>query len=54
MGKDKSSISPFVLLRHDESETNIDISLGLLPFELEAISRGNSHNLGEITVQLPN
>ena len=31
-----------LLLRHMESEIDVDISLGLLPFEIEMVERSNS------------
>ena len=42
-----------VLLRHTKSETNIDISLGLLPFEQEAISHSHTQEVGGIVINLP-
>ena len=41
------------LLHHPTSGINIDISLGLLPFEVEAIERSVVHQLETITIRLP-
>lgn len=42
-----------ILLTHEVSNTNIDISLGLLPFEQEMVARSSRHNIKEISLQLP-
>jgi hypothetical protein len=42
-----------LLLRHRQSATNIDISLGMLPFEEEAVERSRKTAVGKILVQLP-
>ena len=42
-----------VLLRHSESGTNIDISLGLLPFEQEVINRSDVHFVAGLKLNLP-
>ena len=42
-----------LLLRHQESGINLDLSLGMLPFEEEAIQRSISYRLGGLTVRLP-
>lgn len=42
-----------LLLCHRESSTNIDISLGMLPFEEEVIERSRQIAVGGIKVQLP-
>lgn len=42
-----------LLLRHQESGIDVDISLGILPFEVEAVERSTLHNVGAITVRLP-
>jgi Nucleotidyl transferase of unknown function (DUF2204) len=42
-----------LLLQHKSSGINIDISLGILPFELEMIERGQDVYIGEIRVRLP-
>ena len=45
--------SRVVLLRHQESGIDVDISLGLLPFEVEAVERSQEHQAGSLTVRLP-
>jgi len=42
-----------LLLRQGDSATNIDISLGLLPFEKEVIARRQKVAVGSITIPLP-
>lgn len=42
-----------LLLRHLESGVDIDLILGRLPFEEEAIARSRIHNLGGVMVTLP-
>lgn len=42
-----------LLLRHTESGIDIDVILGGLPFEAEAVSRAKVHNLGGVHVRLP-
>ena len=42
-----------LLLRHQPSGTNVDISLGMLPFEVEAVERSVLHPIGSISVRLP-
>lgn len=42
-----------LLLRHIESGVDIDLILGRLPFEEEAIARSRIHNLGGVSVRLP-
>ena len=42
-----------LLLRHTSSKVNIDISLGVLPFEEEAVERSVIHNLGTLSIRLP-
>lgn len=42
-----------VLLRHTESGIDVDISLGLLPFEVEAVARSQEYQAGSLTVRLP-
>lgn len=41
-----------LLLRHQESGINVDISLGMLPFEVEAVERGISHQVGKFVIRL--
>ena len=42
-----------VLLRHEESGINVDLSLGLLPFEVEAVERSREYEAEGIRVRLP-
>jgi len=42
-----------LLLRHQESGINVDISLGLLPFEIEAVERSVIHQVGPLAIRLP-
>ncbi|MGH8263642.1 MAG: nucleotidyltransferase [Steroidobacteraceae bacterium] len=42
-----------LLLRHAESGVDIDVILGRLPFEQDAIGRAKFHNLGGVRVKLP-
>ncbi len=42
-----------LLLRHRESGINVDISLGILPFEKEAVERSIVYQAGELTLRLP-
>ena len=42
-----------LLLRHQESGINVDISLGILPFEVEAVERGIVHQIGSVSIRLP-
>lgn len=42
-----------LLLRHTESDIDIDIILSGLPFEAEAVSRATMHDLGGVRVRLP-
>lgn len=42
-----------LLLRHEKSGINIDISLGILPFESEMIERGKIIKIGSRHVRLP-
>lgn len=45
--------SRVVLLEHQATGINVDISLGLLPFEIEAVERSQNHQIGAINVRLP-
>ena len=45
--------SRVILLRHEESGINVDISLGLLPFEVEAVERSREYEAGSLHVRLP-
>ncbi len=42
-----------LLLRHTESSVDIDVILGGLPFEADALSRASVHDLGGVRVRLP-
>lgn len=42
-----------LLLRHTSSDTNIDISLGILPFEEEMVKRSVVYKLGTLSLRLP-
>jgi len=45
--------SRVVLLRHEQSGIDVDISLGLLPFEVEAVERSQEHQAGSLRLRLP-
>ena len=42
-----------LLLQHKKSNINIDLALGLLPFEKEAIKRSKTRKVNNITLRLP-
>ncbi len=42
-----------VLLLHKESGINVDVSLGMLPFEEEVVVRSVVHRIGDIELRLP-
>ncbi len=42
-----------LLLRHTASSINIDISLGMLPYEIEAISCSKQYKIGKVSYNLP-
>jgi predicted nucleotidyltransferase len=42
-----------LLLRHRDNATNIDITLGNLPFEEEVVERSQLVNIGKISIRLP-
>jgi hypothetical protein len=42
-----------VLLRHEESGIGVDISLGLLPFEVEAVERSQVYQVGALHIRMP-
>ena len=42
-----------VLLRHQATGIDVDISLGIIPFEEEAVERGVLHRVGTLDVRLP-
>jgi hypothetical protein len=45
--------SRVLLLKHTQSDIAIDVILGGLPFEQEAVDRARAHRVGDITVRLP-
>lgn len=45
--------SRVLLLRHKKSGVNIDISLGVLPFEEEVVRRSVKHDAGALSIRLP-
>jgi hypothetical protein len=45
--------SRVVLLTHEESGIDVDISLGLLPFEIEAVERSQEYKTGSLIIRLP-
>lgn len=42
-----------LLLRHKPTETDIDISLGILPFEEEMVERGSTKTFADLSIRLP-
>lgn len=42
-----------LLLRHQESGIDVDISLGVLPLEVEAVERSIVHQIGSLAIRLP-
>lgn len=42
-----------LLLRHQESGINLDIQLGMLPFEIEAVERSTVYQVGSLSIRLP-
>lgn len=42
-----------LLLRHQESGIDVDISLGMLPFEVEAVERSLVYHVGSLAIRLP-
>jgi len=51
--EDFAGKSRVLLLRHVASGANIDISLGILPFEEEVVDRSVVHKAGAISIRLP-
>lgn len=45
--------SRVVLLQHQETGVPVDLSLGLLPFEIEAVERSRMIDAGELQIRLP-
>jgi predicted nucleotidyltransferase len=42
-----------LLLRHTDSGTDIDLSLGMLPFEIEMVERSSLVQIGSLNLRLP-
>jgi hypothetical protein len=42
-----------LLLRHQQSGIDVDISLGILPFEVEAVERSIVRKVGRLAIRLP-
>jgi predicted nucleotidyltransferase len=42
-----------LLLQHSPTQTNIDISLGILPFEIEMVERGIVRSIKSLSIRLP-
>ncbi len=42
-----------LLLKHTQSDISIDVILGGLPFEQEAVRRASTHRVGEISIRRP-
>lgn len=42
-----------LLLRHQESGINVDLSLGMLAFEVEAVERSAIHRIDDLAIRLP-
>jgi hypothetical protein len=45
--------SRVLLLRYKPTETDIDISLGILPFEQEMVERGSTRSFADLSIRLP-
>lgn len=45
--------SRVLLLRHEESAIDIDVILGGLPFEADAVMNGQRHVVGGVSIRLP-
>lgn len=45
--------SRVLLLKHAPTETDVDISLGILPFEEEMVERGNISSFANLSTRLP-
>jgi predicted nucleotidyltransferase len=42
-----------LLLKHNPTEIDIDISLGILPFEEEMVERGRTKSFADLSIRLP-
>jgi hypothetical protein len=51
--EDFARLNRIVLLTHPATNVNVDIALGALPFEIEAVERGAVHQAGPLAVRLP-
>lgn len=52
--EDFAKRSRVLLLRHEPSQTDMDISLGILPFEQELVARSVAHAIDDtLTIRLP-
>ena len=45
--------SRVLLLRYEPTETDIDVSLGILPFEQEMVERGSIKSFADLSIRLP-
>ncbi|MBI3168745.1 MAG: nucleotidyltransferase [Chloroflexi bacterium] len=45
--------SRVLLLKHAPTETDIDLSLGVLPFEEEMVERGSTKSFANLSIRLP-
>ncbi|MFZ5905766.1 MAG: nucleotidyl transferase AbiEii/AbiGii toxin family protein [Chloroflexota bacterium] len=45
--------SRVLLLKHALTETDIDVSLGILPFEEEMVERGSTKSFADLSIRLP-
>ena len=45
--------SRVLLLHHAGADTNVDISLGILPFEVEMVENSTVHRVGNLQLRLP-
>jgi hypothetical protein len=45
--------SRVLLLHHGAADANVDVSLGVLPFEVEMVENSSLHQVGELMLRLP-
>ena len=45
--------SRMVLLRHEQTGVDVDISLGMMPFEIEVVERSSEYEAGSLRLRLP-
>lgn len=50
---DFALVNRVLLLKHKKSAIDIDISLGLLPFEISALERSRAFKIGKLTFRIP-